>query len=56
MGEDGGLKGPENEPVGMGGLSEVGARSLLPTQNIFSVCLMYTELSEHAIIMKIKGR
>ena len=25
VGEDGGLKGPENEPVGMGGLSEVGA-------------------------------
>jgi len=25
VGEGGGLKGPENEPVGMGGMSEVGA-------------------------------
>lgn len=28
VGEDGGLKGPENEPVGMGGLSEVGAQEI----------------------------
>lgn len=28
VGEGGGLKGPENEPVGMGGMSEVGAQEI----------------------------
>ena len=28
MGEGGGLKGPENEPVGMGGMNEVRASEI----------------------------